>query len=60
MPGFFITNIESQDSFELNNYCQEKCIRDEIQFKNVTVKRNILNAFTKDKIFFENNRKYHQ
>ena len=55
MPGFFITNIESQDSFELNNYCQEKCIRDEIQFKNVTVKRNILNAFTKDKIFFENN-----
>ena len=31
MPGFFITNIESQDSFELNNYCQEKCIRDEIQ-----------------------------
>lgn len=56
MPGFFITNIESKNSFTLNNYCQEKCIRDEMRFENITVKRNVLNAFINDKIFFENDK----
>lgn len=53
MPGFFVSNISQTKQVVLNNYRQEKCIKDEILLEEVVVKRNVLDTFQNDKIFVE-------
>lgn len=54
MPGFFISNVEKINNVTLKNYNDEKCIKGEIFYNELTIKRNVLNSFINDKIFLEN------
>lgn len=53
MPGFCICN-EKMD-VDLNNVFNDRCIKDTIANNKYTIKRNTLNKFLNDKLFFENN-----
>lgn len=54
MPGFCISNVS--DKLILKNYNDKNCIQDSLDFNNWYIKRNVLNKFLNDKLFFENDR----
>ena len=54
MPGFLISNILG--NFKLNNYYNDSCVYEEIKNEKYLIKRNTLNKFLDDKVFYEDNR----
>lgn len=51
MPGFLISNFRGD--FKLNNRFNNKCITNEIINEKYIIKRNTLNKFLNDKVFYE-------
>ena len=54
MPGFFAANCNDKEKIKLVNYCESNCLKGEMVCGELTIKRNILNSFINDKLFFEN------
>ena len=52
MPGFYISTYRTHN--EIDNYYNEKCIKNEIKNNKYVIKRNTLNRFLDDKVFSEN------
>ena len=51
MPGFYITNTNAD--IELNNYNEFLCRKDELSTSDYLIKRNTLDKFFDDKLFYE-------
>ena len=54
MPGFFSAKFENENMIDLVNYDETNCLQGEISSNGICIKRNILNTFKNDKLFFEN------
>ena len=53
MPGFFSAKFENENMIDLVNYDETNCLQGEISSNGICIKRNILNTFKNDKLFFE-------
>lgn len=51
MPGFYVSNIKTD--IALQNFVQERCIRQDLPGQDFIIKRNTLNKFLDDKVFSE-------
>lgn len=51
MPGFLLSNYET--TVDLKNLYDERCIQGEMKEKSLWIKRNTLNKFLNDKVFYK-------
>jgi|GEM_PF-1699236 len=56
MPGFFITNINSDNNYHAKNLYEKKCIYNKMSVENYTIIRNVLDSFANDKLFDDSSR----
>ncbi|MCD2502309.1 hypothetical protein LQE93_11010 [Clostridium sp. NSJ-145] len=54
MPGFCISNLSNR--IVLNNYNNQNCIQDNLEYSKWHIRRNVLKKFLDDKVFFQNNK----